>query len=143
LQAEAEDHAKFVVTGSVSAYLSLAMKINPLPAGFVVPAQPVKAPKPPVGTDWFMKSNMTATELSSAGTAPQYGFTAATPMTGRRDWRRSRLPLSGSKPRPSRLTARRLYEGIAASPDGEVKRLPGSDGGRRSLHVAVKAATAA
>jgi ATP dependent DNA ligase domain len=28
------------------------MKIIPLPAGFVVPAQPVKAPKPPVGTDW-------------------------------------------------------------------------------------------
>jgi bifunctional non-homologous end joining protein LigD len=27
------------------------MKINPLPAGFVVPAQPVKASKPPVGTD--------------------------------------------------------------------------------------------
>jgi bifunctional non-homologous end joining protein LigD len=28
------------------------MKINPLPPGFVVPAQPVKAPTPPVGTDW-------------------------------------------------------------------------------------------
>jgi bifunctional non-homologous end joining protein LigD len=28
------------------------MKINPPPAGFVVPAQPVKAPKPPVGADW-------------------------------------------------------------------------------------------
>jgi bifunctional non-homologous end joining protein LigD len=28
------------------------MKTNPLPTGFVVPAQPVKAPKPPVGTDW-------------------------------------------------------------------------------------------
>jgi bifunctional non-homologous end joining protein LigD len=28
------------------------MKINPVPAGFVVPAQPVKAPKPPVGSDW-------------------------------------------------------------------------------------------
>jgi bifunctional non-homologous end joining protein LigD len=28
------------------------MKFNPLPAGFIVPAQPVKAPKPPVGTDW-------------------------------------------------------------------------------------------
>jgi ATP-dependent DNA ligase len=28
------------------------MKINPLPAGFVIPAQRVKAPKPPVGTDW-------------------------------------------------------------------------------------------
>jgi bifunctional non-homologous end joining protein LigD len=28
------------------------MKIIPLPAGFVLPAQPVKAPKPPVGSDW-------------------------------------------------------------------------------------------
>jgi bifunctional non-homologous end joining protein LigD len=35
-----------------SAYLLPAMKIKPLPAGFVVPAQPVKAPRPPVGTDW-------------------------------------------------------------------------------------------
>jgi bifunctional non-homologous end joining protein LigD len=52
LQAEAEDHAKFVVTGIASAYLLPAMKVNPLPAGFVVPAQPVKASKPPVGTDW-------------------------------------------------------------------------------------------
>jgi ATP-dependent DNA ligase len=52
LQAEAEDHAKFVVTGTASAYRLPAMKINPLPAGFVVPAQPVKAPKPPAGADW-------------------------------------------------------------------------------------------
>jgi ATP-dependent DNA ligase len=52
LPAEAEDHAKFVVTGTASAYLVPAMKINPLPAGFVVPAQPVKASNPPVGTDW-------------------------------------------------------------------------------------------
>ena len=28
------------------------MKIIPLPAGFVVPAQLVKASRPPVGTDW-------------------------------------------------------------------------------------------
>jgi bifunctional non-homologous end joining protein LigD len=28
------------------------MKINPLPAGFVIPAQPVLASKPPSGTDW-------------------------------------------------------------------------------------------
>jgi bifunctional non-homologous end joining protein LigD len=52
LQAEAEDHAKFVVTSIVSAYRLAAMKINPLPAGFVVPAQPIKAAKPPVGADW-------------------------------------------------------------------------------------------
>jgi bifunctional non-homologous end joining protein LigD len=47
-----EGHADFVVTGTALAYLLPAMKINPLPAGFVVPAQPIKAPKPPVGTDW-------------------------------------------------------------------------------------------
>jgi hypothetical protein len=29
------------------------IKVKRLPAGFVVPAQPVKAPKPPVGTDWI------------------------------------------------------------------------------------------
>jgi ATP-dependent DNA ligase len=52
LQAKVEDHTKFVVTSTASAYLLPAMKINPLPAGFVVPAQPVKAPKPPVGADW-------------------------------------------------------------------------------------------
>jgi ATP-dependent DNA ligase len=28
------------------------IRINLLPAGFVVPAQPVKASKPPVGTGW-------------------------------------------------------------------------------------------
>jgi bifunctional non-homologous end joining protein LigD len=28
------------------------MRIKRLPAGFVIPAQPVKAPKPPVGADW-------------------------------------------------------------------------------------------
>jgi ATP-dependent DNA ligase len=52
LQAEVEDRAKFVVTATASAYLLRTMKINPLPAGFVVPAQRVKASKPPVGTDW-------------------------------------------------------------------------------------------
>ncbi len=52
MQAEVDDHAKFVVAAAASAYLLPAMKINPLPAGFVVPAQPVRASKPPVGADW-------------------------------------------------------------------------------------------
>jgi hypothetical protein len=52
LQAEADDHVKFVVTGTASAYLFGAMKIKSVPAGFVVPAQPVKASKPPSGADW-------------------------------------------------------------------------------------------
>jgi hypothetical protein len=38
-RAEAEDHAKFVVTGIASAYLPPAMKINPLPAPTVNPKQ--------------------------------------------------------------------------------------------------------
>jgi ATP-dependent DNA ligase len=52
VQGEAEDHAKFVVTGFASAYLLPAMKVNPLPASFVIPAQPVLASKPPSGADW-------------------------------------------------------------------------------------------
>jgi ATP-dependent DNA ligase len=52
LQAEAEDHAKFVVTGAALAYLLGAMKINPLPTGFIVPARPVWSSKPPSGPDW-------------------------------------------------------------------------------------------
>jgi ATP-dependent DNA ligase len=48
----AEDHAKFVVSGTASAYLLRAMKFESLPAGFVIPAQPVKASKPPSGADW-------------------------------------------------------------------------------------------
>jgi hypothetical protein len=55
------DHAKFVVIGIASPYLLPAMKINPVPAGFVVPAQPVKASKPPVGTKiGFTKSSTMA-----------------------------------------------------------------------------------
>jgi ATP-dependent DNA ligase len=53
LQAEGEDHAKFIVTSIASAYLVQAMKINSLPAGFVIPAQPVLAAKPPSGADWI------------------------------------------------------------------------------------------
>jgi ATP-dependent DNA ligase len=52
LRAEAEDHAKFVVTGTSPAYLPPAMKINRLPAGFVIPARPVLASNPPSGPDW-------------------------------------------------------------------------------------------
>ena len=30
----------------------MAIRINRVPAGFVIPGQPVKAPKPPSGLDW-------------------------------------------------------------------------------------------
>jgi hypothetical protein len=52
VQAEAGDHAKFVDTCVASAYLLRAMTFKPLPAGFIVPAQPVRASKPPSGADW-------------------------------------------------------------------------------------------
>jgi ATP-dependent DNA ligase len=57
LQAEAGDHAKFVDTCTASAYLLRAMKFKPLPAGFVIPAQPIKASKPPSGADWVHEIN--------------------------------------------------------------------------------------
>jgi hypothetical protein len=55
------------------------------------PSARTAAGRHPVG---FTKSNTTATELSCVGTVPQCGSTAATPMTGPCDWRRSRLPPS-------------------------------------------------
>jgi ATP-dependent DNA ligase len=43
-------------TGTAAAAVSdqteQAMRLKPLPVAFVVPAQPVKASKPPSGTDW-------------------------------------------------------------------------------------------
>ena len=41
-----------MLPGTPSAYLLGAMKFNSLPAGFIIPAQPVLASKPPVGVDW-------------------------------------------------------------------------------------------
>jgi ATP-dependent DNA ligase len=94
LQTEAENHAKFVVTGTALAYLPPAMKTNPLPTGLVVPAQPVKAPKPPVGTGWVHEIKYDDYRFIVRRDGPTCGFTAATPVTGLCDWRRSRLPPS-------------------------------------------------
>jgi hypothetical protein len=60
---------------------------------------------------------MTATELSSAVTAPLCGSTAATPMTGRRDCQPLPRLRNVSRPRASRLTARRLCWGLTACHD--------------------------
>jgi hypothetical protein len=60
----------------------MAIAIRRLPAGFVIPAQPVLASEPPSGTDWFTKSNMTASELSCAGMAPE----SAALQPQRYDW---------------------------------------------------------
>jgi hypothetical protein len=85
-----------VVTGIAMAYLLRVMKIKRLPAGFVIPAQPAEASnRRPVPTG-STKSNMTAIELSSAGTVPPCGSTARSrnAYDWTVDWRRSRLPLS-------------------------------------------------
>jgi len=58
------------------------MKIDHLPAGFVVPAQPVKAPKPPVGTDWIHEIKHDGYRIIVRRDGPRFGFTAATRMTG-------------------------------------------------------------
>jgi hypothetical protein len=60
------------------------MKINPLPAWFVLPAQRVNvkaAGSAPIGST---KSSITGS--SRAATVPPRGFTAATRMTGLCDW---------------------------------------------------------
>jgi hypothetical protein len=82
LQTEAEDYAKFV-TGIASAYFLRAMKTNFLPAGSVVPAQPVKLQSRRSAPTGFTKSSMTATELPCAGTVPQCGFRNAYDWTAR------------------------------------------------------------
>ena len=40
------------VSGAIAGPIRWDMKIRCLPAGFVVPAQPIKASKPPSGADW-------------------------------------------------------------------------------------------
>jgi hypothetical protein len=64
LQAKAEDHAKFVVTGIASAHLLQATGINPLPAGFVVTLKLQSRRSAPTG---FTKSNTTAPNYRPPG----------------------------------------------------------------------------
>jgi bifunctional non-homologous end joining protein LigD len=45
------DVLRLVARRAVAMYLSSMLKRN-LPAGFVVPAQPVQRDKPPAGPDW-------------------------------------------------------------------------------------------
>jgi ATP-dependent DNA ligase len=52
-------HGKTILTPPIGVAASVVqrradsvMRIKPLPAGFVIPAQPVKASKPPSGADW-------------------------------------------------------------------------------------------
>jgi hypothetical protein len=62
LQAKAEGDARFVVAGNASAYLLCTMKYKSLPAGFVVPAQPVKASKSPAHVERSYASRQTASK---------------------------------------------------------------------------------
>jgi bifunctional non-homologous end joining protein LigD len=70
--------------GIASAYLLPTMKITPLPTGFVVPAQPVKASKRPVGSDWVHEIKHDGYRIIVRRDDPTVRLTA-TPMTGRRD----------------------------------------------------------
>jgi bifunctional non-homologous end joining protein LigD len=92
----------------------MVMRIKRLPAGFVIPAQPVLASKPPTGADWVHEIKHDGTELSCAGTAPQCGFTAATPTTGRRDcWP---LPRAAERIKAKSFTID--GEAVVLGPDG-------------------------
>jgi hypothetical protein len=62
------------------------------------------------------------TELSCAGMVPLCGSTAATPVTGPCGWLQSRLLPSGSRPRASRLTARRWCWDLTACHGAELSR---------------------
>ncbi len=53
MQAEAEDQTlSSLLAAPASAYLLRAMNINPLPTGFIVPAQPIIASTHPSDADW-------------------------------------------------------------------------------------------
>ena len=84
------------------------MKIKRLPAGFVIPAQPVMAVKPPSGADWVHEIKHDGYRLivcRGGCIARIYSRNAIDLPPGSR---RSQTLLSASKPRASRSTARRL-----------------------------------
>jgi bifunctional non-homologous end joining protein LigD len=66
----------------------MAIRINRLPAGFIIPAQPVLASKPPSGADWVHEIKYDRYRMIVRRDGPN---TAATRMTGLCDWRRSLL----------------------------------------------------
>jgi bifunctional non-homologous end joining protein LigD len=90
------------------------MKFKSHPAGFVIPAQSVKASKPPYGADWVHEIKHDGYRLIVAVMVPRCGCIAVTQLTGPRDCRRSRLLPDESKPRALRLTARRSCSGPTA-----------------------------
>jgi hypothetical protein len=100
LQAETEDHAKFVVTGIASAYLLFAMKIKPLWAGFVIPAQPVLASGPPCSGNWVYATKHDGYRMIVRRDGPRVRLYTPMPMTG------PRLPATARSCGGSRLHER-------------------------------------
>jgi bifunctional non-homologous end joining protein LigD len=94
-----------------------ATVINPLPAGFVVPAQPVKASKPPVGTDWVHEMKHDGYRIIVRRDGPIVRLYSRNAydwiLDGSTGGDRGCRP-SGSRPRASRLTARRLCWDLTA-----------------------------
>jgi hypothetical protein len=97
-----------------SAYPLTAMKTNPLPAGFVVPAQPVKAAKPPLGTDWVHEIKHDGYRIIVRRDGP----TARLYRRNAYDWTARLESIAAAaqriRPRASRSTARRLCSGLMA-----------------------------
>jgi bifunctional non-homologous end joining protein LigD len=85
------------------------MKFNSLPAGFVIPAQPVKARKPPSGADWIHEIKHDGYRMIVRRDGPSVRLYSR----NAHDWtaRLSAIATAarGTKPGASRLTARRLY----------------------------------
>jgi hypothetical protein len=59
-----------LLPGTPSAYLLGAMKFHSLPAGFVIPAQPIKALNPPSGADWVHEIKHDGCRIIVRETAP-------------------------------------------------------------------------
>ena len=66
-----------------------------LPAGFIVPAQPVERDKPPVGAGGFTKSSMTGFAFWFAATARRCVYSRARETIGATASRRSPQPRPG------------------------------------------------
>ena len=66
------------------------MLARKLPAGFIVPAQPVERDKPPAGPDWVPEIKHEGYRCWFAATVSASGFTHAGDMTGRRGFLRLR-----------------------------------------------------
>jgi len=90
------------------------MKFNRLPAGFVIPAQSVPVSKPPSGADWVYEIKRDGYRLIVRRDGFGARLYSATRMSRPCDCRPLLQLPSGSRPRASRLMARRLCSGLMA-----------------------------